>query len=167
MKSIVRKDTGDNWQAYLTTLMREAGAIGPEDTPSIDEMKRFDKSRKDKKVSNEDWESPVDPDSRISKMKDGTTHLAYKAEHAVDLESDIIVAAEIYHGTQADTRTVEDTVQTAQGHLQESGSAVEVQDVVLDKGYYSADVLGKRDHSCIKPKVRDALVPQAPGDNKA
>lgn len=142
MKSIVRKETGENWQAYLTTLMREAGVIGPEDKPRIDEMKRFDKSRKGKKVSNEDWESPVDPDSRITKMKDGTTHLAYKAEHAVDLESDLIVAAEIYHGIEADTRTLQDTVQAAQNHLQESGSAVEVQDVVGDKGYYSAEVLG-------------------------
>lgn len=141
MKSIVRKDTGEDWQTYLTTLMREAGVIGPDDTPSIDEMKRFDKSRKDKKVSNEDWESPADPDSRITKMKDGTTHLAYKAEHAVDLETDIIVAAEIYHGTAADTRTVESTVQAAQNNLQESGSPIDVKDVVADKGYYSADVL--------------------------
>lgn len=150
MKSIVRKDTGENWQAYLTTLMREAGVIGPDDTPGIDEMKRFDKSRKDKKVSNDDWESPTDPDSRITKMKDGTTHLAYKAEHAVDLKSDIIVAAEIYHGIEADTRTLEDTVRTAQDNLQESGSAVELQDVVADKGYYSADVLGRfaQDTTC-------------------
>lgn len=142
MKSIVRKDTGESWQAYLTTLMREAGVIGPDDTPSIDEMKRFDKSRKDKRVSNDDWESSTDPDSRITKMKDGTTHLAYKAEHAVDLKSDIIVAAEIYHGIEADTRTLEDTVQTAQHNLQESGSEVEVEDVVADKGYYSAEVVG-------------------------
>ncbi len=142
MKSIVRKETGENWQAYLTTLMREAGVIGPDDTPNIDQMKRFDKTRKGKKVSNEDWQSPVDPDSRITKMKDGTTHLAYKAEHAVDLESNIIVAAEIYPGTDADTRTLEDTVQAAQSHLQESGSEIEVQDVVADKGYYSAELLG-------------------------
>ena len=150
MKSIVRKDTGENWQAYLTTLMREAGVIGPDDKPGIDDMKRFDKSRKDKKVSNEDWESPTDPDSRITKMKDGTTHLAYKAEHAVDLESGVIVAAEIYHGIAADTRTLHDTVQQAQHNLQESGSAVEVQDVVADKGYYSADVLGSfaQDTTC-------------------
>jgi hypothetical protein len=160
MKSIVRKDTGENWQAYLTALMREAGVIGPDDTPSIDEMKRFDKSRQDKKVSNEDWESPTDPDSRITKMKDGTTHLAYKAEHAVDLESDIIVAAEIYHGTRADTRTLEDTVHMAQGHLRESGSDVEVQDVVADKGYYSAEVLGAFDeHTTYRTYVAEPDLP--------
>lgn len=160
MKSIVRKDTGENWQAYLTTLMREAGVIGPEDTPGIDDMKRFDKSRKDKKVSNDDWESPVDPDSRITKMKDGTTHPAYKAEHAVDLETDMIVAAEIYHGNQADTRTLEDTVHTAQGHLRESGSAVEVQEVVVDKGYYSAEVLGTfAEHTTYRPYISEPQLP--------
>jgi len=95
MKSIVRKDTREDWQAYLTKLMREAGAIEPDETPSIDDLKRFDKSRKDKTVSNDEWESKVDPDSRITKMKDGTTHLAYKAEHAVDLDTELIVAAEV------------------------------------------------------------------------
>src|SRR5690606_14666079 len=80
MKSSVRRDTGEDWQAFVTGLMRDAGAIAPDETPTIDQIKRFDKSRKGKKVSNEDWESPTDPDSRIAKMKDGTTHLAYKAE---------------------------------------------------------------------------------------
>ena len=142
MKSIVRKDTGENWQEYLTKLMREAGLIGPDDTPNIEQMKRFDKSRKGKKVSNEDWQSPTDPDSRITKMKDGTTHLAYKAEHSVDLESNLIVAAEIYPGVEADTQTLAETVQAAQDNLQAAGSATKVQDVVADKGYYSADVVG-------------------------
>jgi transposase len=141
MKSIVRKDTGEDWQAYLTALMRESGAIGPDETPTVDELKRFDKSRKNKTVSNEEWESPTDPDSRITKMKDGTTHLAYKAEHAVDLETEMIVAAEIYHADQSDTCTLEDTVNTAQLHLHESGSDVEVKDVVVDKGYHSNEVL--------------------------
>jgi transposase len=141
MKSIVRKDTGEDWQAYLTTLMREAGAIGPNEKPTVEELKRFDKSRKNKKVSNDEWESPNDPDSRITKMKDGTTHLAYKAEHAVDLDTEMIVAAEIYHADQADTFTLEDTVNTAQLHLQESGSDVAVEDVVIDKGYHSVEVL--------------------------
>jgi len=141
MKSIVRKDTGDDWKQYLTTLMREAGAIGPDNTPTVEELKRFDQSRKEKKVSNEEWESPVDPDSRIMKMKDGTTHLAYKAEHAVDLHSEMIVAAEIYFGDQGDRHTLEDTVSTAQLHLHDSGSDVDVEEVVADKGYHSNDVL--------------------------
>lgn len=141
MKSIVRKDTGEDWQQYLTTLMREAGAIGPDDTPTVEELTRFDKSRKDKTVSNDEWESPVDPDSRIAKMKDGTTHLAYKAEHAVDLDSEMIVAAEVYFGDQGDRQTLEDTVNAAQLHLHESGSDVDVKEVVADKGYHSNEVL--------------------------
>jgi transposase len=141
MKSIVRRDTGEDWQEYVTSLMREAGTIAPEETPTIDEIKRFDKSRKGKKVSNEDWESPADPDSRIAKMKDGTTHLAYKAEHAVDLKTEMILSAEVYYADEGDTHTLEDTVQLAQVNLEESGSQVRVVDAVTDKGYYSAETV--------------------------
>ena len=143
MKSIVRRDTEEDWQEYVTGLMREAGKIGGDETPSVEDIIRFDKSRKDKKVSNDDWESPADPDSRIAKMKDGTTHLAYKAEHAVDLATEMIVAAEIYPANYGDTHTLEDTVHMAQCHLQESGSDVQVQDVVADKGYHSAGTLAE------------------------
>jgi len=141
MKSIVRRDTGEDWQAYLTGLMREAGVVGPDETATVEQMKRFDKSRKGKKVSNDDWESPSDPDSRIAKMKDGTTHLAYKAEHAVDLKTEMIVSAEVYHANQGDTHTIEDTVRLGQVNLQQAGSDVQIQEVVGDKGYHSAETL--------------------------
>ncbi len=91
MKSIVRKDTGEDWKQYLRGL---AKAEGIED-PTEEDLRRLDRGRKDKKVSNHQWESPTDPDSRIAKMKDGRTHLAYKAEHAVDLESEAIVATTV------------------------------------------------------------------------
>src|SRR5687768_1130645 len=87
MKSIVRKDTGEDWRQYVIRLMREEGVIQPDEEPSDEEVRRYDKKRKNKKVSNEEWVSETDPDSRIAKMKDGRTHLAYKAEHVVDLES--------------------------------------------------------------------------------
>lgn len=141
MKSIVRRDTGEDWKEYVTGLMRESGVVGPNETPTIDEIKRFDKARKHKKVSNDDWQSPTDPDSRIAKMKDGTTHLAYKAEHAVDLKTEMIVAAEVYYANEGDTHTLEDTVQIAQTNLQECGSDVRVQDAVADKAYHSAATL--------------------------
>jgi transposase len=141
MKSIVRRDTGEDWQEYVTSLMRDAGTIGPDDTPTIDEIKCFDKSRKDKKVSNDEWESPSDPDSRIAKMKDGTTHLAYKAEHTVDLKTEMILSAEIYHADAGDTLTLEDSVRMAQVNLQESGSNVQIEDAVADKGYHSAETM--------------------------
>jgi transposase len=141
MKSIVRRDTGEDWSEYVTQLMRDEGVIGNEEVPSSEELRRFDKGRKDKKVSNEDWVNPNDADARIAKMKDGTTHLAYKAEHAVDLDTEMIVAAEVYFGNEADTHTVEDTVNQAQVNLQESGSETQIRNVALDKGYHSAEIL--------------------------
>ena len=92
MKSIVRRDNGDDWREYIRKLYEaETG----ESDPTDDELRRFDKNRKTKKVSNKDWESSTDEDARIGKMKDGRAHLNYKAENAVDLDTDLIVAAEI------------------------------------------------------------------------
>jgi hypothetical protein len=136
MKSIVRRDTEEGWQEYVTGLMRAEGVIGADEKPTIDEIKKFDKNRPNKKVSNEEWKSPIDEDARIAKMKDGTTHLAYKAEHAVDLNTEMIVAAEIYHADYGDALTLEDTVQMAQTNLRESGSDVLIEDVAGDKGYH-------------------------------
>ena len=141
MKSIVRKETGEDWKEYLTRLMQEEGLADKDDPPSNDELRRFDQQRKDKKVSNDEWVSETDPDARIARMKDGTTHLAYKAEHAVDLDSDLIVAAEIYHADQADPHTLEDTVQQAQTNLSAAGSEAVICEVPADKGYHSAATL--------------------------
>jgi hypothetical protein len=121
--------------------MRDAGKVGPDEKPTIEEMKRFDKARQGKKVSNQDWESPADPDSRIAKMKDGTTRLAYKAEQTVDLKTDLILSAEVYHADRGDAKTIEDTVQIAQANLLESGSTVRIRDVAADKGYHSAETI--------------------------
>ena len=144
MKSIVRRDTGEDWKEYLTRLMREEGVIDDrddDDPPSDEELRQFDKARKNKKVSNDEWVSPTDPDSRIAKMKDGTTHLAYKAEHVVDLETEMILAAEIYHADQADTQTLEDSVNAAQTNQREAGSEQQIEDVVADKGYHANEQL--------------------------
>ena len=92
MKSIVRRDTDEDWKAYLRRLMSEEGLIEDDDEPTDEELRRFDRSRKGKKVSNEDWKSPVDDDARIVKMKDGRTHLGYKAEHTVDLDSEFVLS---------------------------------------------------------------------------
>jgi transposase len=138
MKSIVRKETGEDWNEYLKRLIREEEG---NNDPTDDELRRFDKSRKGKRVSNEEWESKTDPESRVTRMKDGRTHLAYKAEHVVDLESEIILAAEIYDGDQGDTGTIEDSVHQAQLNLQQAEQQIEIKAVVADKGYHSADVL--------------------------
>lgn len=139
MKSIVRRDTGEDWKEYVARLMQEEGAIPEGAEPTDEEMRRFDKRRKHKKVSNEDWESPTDPDARIAKMKDGRTHLAYKAEHVVDLDSELILAAEVYHADQADQRTLVDSVMEAQANLRQAVGEMAIEEVAADKGYHAAE----------------------------
>jgi len=141
MKSIVRKDTGEDWTAYVVRLMREAGVVGPDETPSKEEVIRFDRKREDKSASNEDWKSETDPDAKIAKMKDGTTHLAYKAEHVVDLEADLILAAELRPATDADTATLADSLAAAQLNLKASGSEAVIEEAAADKGYHAAATL--------------------------
>jgi transposase len=141
MKSIVRRDTGENWKQYVTKLMREAGEIGPNEEPSNEAARRFDKKRKGKKVSNEDWKSSTDADARIAHMKDGTTHLAYKAEHVVDLENDLVLAAEIRLATDGDAATLAESLLAAQENLELCGSAAVIEEVAADKGYHSGQAL--------------------------
>jgi transposase len=142
MKSIVRRDSGEDWKEYLTRLMKEEGLVDEDDDPpNDDELRKFDKSRTDKKVSNDEWVSPNDPDARIAKLKDGTTHLAYKAEHVLDLETEAILAAEIYHANQADAQTLEDSLHQAQANQQQAGSAQQIEDAVADKGYHANETI--------------------------
>jgi transposase len=144
MKSIVRKDTCEDWKAYLRRLMLEAGVIEEHDEPTDAELRRFDKGRKGKKVRNDEWESATDPDSRITKMKDGRTHLAYKAEHVLDAESDLILGAQVYHADQADTQTLLESLLVAQMFLtisQQQPKAID--EAVADKGYHSNETLAE------------------------
>ena len=143
MRSIVRRDTGEKYEEYLTGLAKASGIR----TPTRAVLARLDRRRK-KKGSNEEWKSPSDPDAKITKMKDGRTHLAHKAEHAVDVESGAIVAVTVQDASIGDTGTVMDTLAEAEGQLVklQRKAALEalvegMQEVVADKGYHSADVL--------------------------
>jgi transposase len=162
MKSIVRRDSGEDWRQYVTRLMREDGTIESEEEPSDDELRRYDKKRK-KSVSNADWVSKTDPDARITKMKDGRTHLAYKAEHVVDLDSEILLAAEIRPADHADQHTLVDSVTEAKINLEAAGSEVEIEEVAADKGYHAnatlelAADLGLRTY-IPEPKQKDKRV---------
>ena len=91
LRTIVRRDSGETYRQMLTQMAKESGV----ETPTIDDLVRLDRKRKGKKLSNKDWTSPTDPDAKIARMKDGATHLAYKPEHAVDLDTGVIVAAPI------------------------------------------------------------------------
>jgi hypothetical protein len=138
MKSIVRRDTGEDWNEYLRRLMKEREGV---ENPTDEELRRFDKQRKDKRVSNDEWVSETDPDSRITKMKDGTTHLAYKAEHVVDLKTELVLAASIRHADEGDADTMVDSVMEAQTNLSEAGIDVEIEEAVADKGYHATDTI--------------------------
>jgi len=136
MKSIVRRDTGENWGEYIKRLAEEEGVENPRD----EDARRLDRKRK-KSVSNEDWESKTDPDSRIAKMKDGRTHLAYKAEHAVDLDTDIVVAASIYRADHSDYDSLAVTLDDANEHLAAVDEDLAIEEAVMDKGYHKVDTL--------------------------
>jgi hypothetical protein len=141
MKSILRRDTGEDWKQYVGRLMKEEGVVEEKHEPTDEEIRRFDKERKHKKVSNDEWVSPVDPDARITQMKDGRAHLAYKAEHVVDLASDLILAAEIRPADHGDSQTLCDSVMKAQENLQQAEVEVEIEEVAADKGYHSAGTI--------------------------
>src|SRR3954468_9132379 len=146
MKSIVRKDTGEDWRAYVVRLMREEGLIEADREPTDEEVRRYDKGRKNKRVSNDEWRSSTDPASRIAKMKDGRTHLAYKAEHVVDLENELVLAAEIYPANRSDTDTLVDSVMQAALNVDAANERAglggeRIEEVAADKGYHSARAL--------------------------
>ena len=160
MKSIVRRDTGEDWRAYLKRLMAEEGLIGKDDTPTDEELRRFDRSRKGKKVSNTDWKSPVDEDARIVKMKDGRTHFGYKAEHTTDLRGEFILSATIRHGTEADSQTLSVAVCEAQLNLEQAGIETVIQEVAADKGYHSNKQLADCNELGVRTYIPEPVSPR-------
>ena len=136
MRSIVRRDTGESYQAFLTRLAETSGIK----TPTREALARLDRKRK-KKTSNKDWTNPHDPDAKITKMKDGRTHLAHKAEHAVDLETGAIVAVTVQGADEGDTTTIETTVTAAADQIEDAQAEVDepqaLEEIIADKGYHS------------------------------
>jgi transposase len=133
LRSIVRRDTGESYQDFLTKLAQDSGI----ETPTRADLARLDRKRK-KKGSNDDWTHPHDPDAKITKMKDGRTHLAHKAEHAVDLETGAIVGVTVQDADEGDTTTSRETLITAAEQIEAvlpEGDGLH--EVVADKGYHS------------------------------
>jgi transposase len=161
MKSIVRKDTGDGYTAYLKKLCEAQGI----ENPTVEDARRVDRARKGKKVSNKEWESPTDEDARIVRLKDGRTRLGYKAEHVVDLDTGAIVAAEVYGAEQVDTATLRPSLEAARENVDAArvestrdegrddddddapppaaptGEPRPTIEVVADKGYHKVELL--------------------------
>ena len=132
LRTIVRRDDGRSYREMLIQMAKESGI----ETPSADDLVRTDRARKGKKLSNEEWTSQTDPDARIAKLKDGRTHLAYKPEHAVDLDTGVIVAAALHPADQGDTTTIEGTLTAAEKNLAQVGAAPtnqEPSELVADK----------------------------------
>ena len=145
MRSIVRRDTGESYQKFLARLAKSSGIK----TPTREALARLDRRRK-KRTSNKDWTSPSDPDTKITKMKDGRTHLAHKAEHAVDMATGAIVAVTVQDADRGDTSSLDETLAEAEkqidavaatpegdGHVHEDG----LSEVVADRGYHSDRVM--------------------------
>jgi len=137
MRSIVRRDTGESYEEFLTRLAKASG-IG---TPTRADLARLDRKRK-KKASNDDWTHPHDPDAKITKMKDGRTHLAHKAEHAIDLETGAIIGVTVQDAAEGDTSTMQLTLPEAAEQLEAVAAVTEnkvtvIEEVVADKGYHS------------------------------
>ena len=137
----MRRDTGESYQDFLTRLAQASGI----ETPTRADLARIDRKRK-KKGRNKDWTHPHDPDARITKMKDGRTHLAHKAEHAVDLETGAIVGVTVQGADQGDTTTIETTLPEAVEQLEAVAAVTDDavstgEEVVTDKGYHSKQKL--------------------------
>ena len=140
LRAIVRRDTGEGYREMLRRLAEASGIA----TPTAEDLVRLDRKRNGKRLSNADWTSPSDPEARIAKLKDGRTRLACKPEHAVDLDTGAIVAAEIHPADRGDTTTLPETLQAAEANLAAVDAAPRPEDpaeLVADKGDHSREGL--------------------------
>jgi transposase len=154
LRAIVRRADGATYRAMLERLAEESEIA----TPTADDLVRLDRKRKGKRLSNAEWTSPTDPDARIAKLKDGRTHLAYKPEHAVDLDTGAIVAAEVHAADQGDTATLPGTLAAAEANLAAVGAAATPEDpaeLVADKGYHSRDGLKDLEDGAWKSRIAE------------
>jgi transposase len=137
LRSIVRRDSGESYQEFLTKLAQASGI----ETPTREDLARIDRKRKNK-GSNDDWTNPHDPDAKITKMKDGRTHLAHKAEHAVDLETGAVVGVTVQDADKGDTTTsVETLIEAAEQVETVVPDSDGPKELVADKGYHSNQAL--------------------------
>ena len=152
LRNIVRRDNGEGYREMLERLAGESGV----ETPTAEDLARLERKRQGKKLSNTDWVSKSDPEAKIAKMKDGTTHLAYKPEHAVDLDTGAVVAAELHPADEGDTTTLSKTLAKAEANLKAVDAAPTSEnpaECVADKGYHSRAVLRALNDSPWKTRI--------------
>jgi transposase len=176
MRSIIRRDTGQSYEKFLTELAKKSGI----ETPSREDLARIDRNRK-KKGSNQEWMSTTDPDARIARMKDGSTHMAHKAEHAVDLESGAVIAVALQAADQGDTTTIHETLSEAGqtvAALVEREAAQEpeakprvpvhgIKEIVADKGYHSGETVMALEQVGVRSYIPEPKRPQRNWEGKA
>ena len=153
LRNIVRRDTGEGYRGMLERLAQESGI----ETPTAEDLARLDRKRIGQEA-NQDWVSRSDPEAKIAKMKDGTTHLAYKPEHAVDLDTGAVVAAELHPADEGDTTTLPKTLAAAEANLEAVDVAPTAEDpaeCVTDKGYHSRLVLKALDDGPWKSRISE------------
>jgi transposase len=158
LRAIVRRDSGEDYREMLKRLAKESGIA----TPTADDLIRLDRNRTGKRLSNADWASPSDPEAKIAKMKDGRTRLAYKPEHAVDLDTGAIVAAKIHPADQGDTTTLPGTLEAAAANLAAIDAAPTADDpaeLIADKGYHSRDGLKDLEDGPWKSRIAEKKLP--------
>jgi transposase len=158
LRAIVRRDSGEDYREMLKRLAKESGIA----TPTADDLIRLDRNRTGKRLSNADWASPSDPEAKIAKMKDGRTRLAYKPEHALDLDTGAIVAAEIHPADQGDTTTLPETLKAARANLATVDAAPTPEDpaeLVADKGYHSREGLKDLEDGAWKSRIAEKKMP--------
>jgi transposase len=157
LRTIVCRDSGEGYRAMLRRLAEESGIA----TPTAEDLIRLDRKRKGKRLANAAWASPTDPEAKIAKLKDGRTHLAYKPEHAVDLDTGAIVAAEIHPADRGDTATLPETLEVAAANLAAVDAGPTVEDpaeLVADKGYHSRDGLKDLEDGVWKSRIAEKEV---------
>jgi transposase len=157
LRAIVRRADGEGYRAMLERLAKESGIA----TPSAEDLIRLDRKRKGERLSNAAWASPTDPEARVAKLKDGRTRLAHKPEHAVDLDTGAIVAAEVHAADEGDTATLPDTLGAAEANLAAVGAAPTPEDpaeLVADKGYHSRDGLKDLEDGAWRSRIAEKRV---------
>jgi transposase len=167
MRSIVRRDTGESYQEFLARLAKSSGIK----TPTREALARLDRRRK-KRTSNQEWKSPTDGDAKITRMKDGRTHLGHKAEHAVDMATGAIVAVTVQGADCGDTSSLQHTLAEAEKQIETIATSGEgekvhedgVSEVVADRGYHSDRVLNELDGQGLRCYIPEPKRPRRKWD---
>jgi transposase len=156
LKSLVHRDTAEAYWEYVRRLASEHG-VDPKDSEAV---RQFDRKRP-KKMSNDDWENPHDPEAKIGPTKAGTMDMIYKPEHVVDLDTGAILQAEVRLGDEADPQELGLHVLQAQGNINQAqdlpADSLTIQSATADKGYYAVTEMSLLQQEGIRTVISDPI----------